>query len=79
MGKIIGSVIMFVLGLLFLLKPELVWKIEHSWDTKDGKPSDGYIIFLRCVGVFAIVVGIVSFIVYILYFDVICRTSLFFN
>ena len=54
-----------ILGLLLLLKPELIWKIKHSWDVKDGEPTNGYIIFFKCVGIYAIIVGIVLFIIYI--------------
>lgn len=54
-----------ILGLLLLLKPELIWKIKHSWDVKDGEPTNGYIIFSKCVGIYAIIVGIVLLIIYI--------------
>ena len=63
MWEIIGSIVIFIFGLLFF-KPELIWKIKHSWDVKDGEPTDGYIIFFKCVGIFAIVLGIILFIVY---------------
>ena len=66
MREIIGSIVIFIFGLLLIFKPKTIWKIKHSWDIKNGEPSDGYIIFSRCAGVFAIVVGIILFIVYIL-------------
>ena len=66
MREIIGSIAIFIFGILLIFKPKTIWKIKHSWDIKNGEPSDGYIIFSRCVGVFAIIVGIVLFIVYIL-------------
>lgn len=65
MWEIIGSIVIFIFGLLLFSKPELIWKIKHSWDVKDGEPTDGYIIFSKCVGIFAIVLGIILFIVYI--------------
>ena len=66
MWEIIGSIVIFIFGILLIFKPKTIWKIKHSWDIKNGEPSDGYIIFSKCVGVFAIVVGIILFIVYIL-------------
>lgn len=64
MWEIIGSIVIFIFGLLLIFKPKTIWKIKHSWDIKNGEPSDGYIIFSRCVGVFAVIVGIILFIVY---------------
>ena len=66
MWEIIGSIVIIIFGILLIFKPKTIWKIKHSWDIKNGEPSDGYIIFSKCVGVFAIIVGIILFIVYIL-------------
>ena len=30
MWEIIGSIVIFVFGLLLFFKPELIWKIKHS-------------------------------------------------
>lgn len=66
MLEMIGSIVIFIFGLLLIFKPKTIWKIKHSWDIKNGEPRDAYIIFSRCVGVFAVIVGIVLFIVYVL-------------
>ena len=63
MWEIILAIAIFILGLLLLVKSELVWKIRHSFDVKGGESTEGYIIFSRCIGVFAIIVGIVAFII----------------
>ena len=49
MWEIIGSIVIFIFGLLLLFKPELIWRIKHSWNVKDGEPTDGYIIFSKCI------------------------------
>ena len=65
MWDIIGLIVISMFGLLLLFKPELMWRIKHFWDVKDGEPTDSYIIFSKCVGISAIIVGIVLFIVHI--------------
>lgn len=49
MWEIIGSIVIFIFRLLLLFKPEIIWKIKHSWEVKDGEPTAGYIIFSKCV------------------------------
>ncbi len=60
---IIASILIIIMGFVSLFKPHVIWKIQHSLDVKNGEPTDGYLIFIRCVGVFAIVVGIIFLIV----------------
>ena len=39
--------------------------IGKHFDVKGGEPTEGYIIFSRCMGIFGIIVGIRVLIVYI--------------
>ena len=64
MREIVASIVIFILGLLLFVIPELVLK-KSSFDAKGGEPTEGYIIFFRFIGIFWILVGIVLFIVYI--------------
>lgn len=59
MKDIIYGVVFLILGLFFLLKPELCWKISHFLDTKGGEPSDYYLNVCKCSGIFLIVVGVI--------------------
>ncbi len=47
----IWLIVLFVLGLLMIMKPELLWKIEHLLSVKDGAPSDLYLSGMRLGGV----------------------------
>ena len=44
---------------LLYVKLELAWKIKFLFDVKGGEPTEGYIIFSRCMGIFGIMVLIV--------------------
>ena len=58
MSDIVIGIILFLGGLLMFFKPDIVWLIQHSWDTKGGEPTDSYLIYTKIVGVFFIIIGI---------------------
>ena len=39
----LSLIILFVLGIMMLFKPELLWKIEYFFTVKNGEPSDLYL------------------------------------
>ena len=53
------DVILIVLGITMLLKPEFLWKIEHMFTVKNGEPSDLYLFLMRIGGIFFAGAGIV--------------------
>lgn len=55
----IWLILLCVLGIMMVTKPELLWKIEHIFTVKNGEPSDLYITLMRLGGVFFIVVSII--------------------
>ncbi|MEG0020722.1 MAG: nickel ABC transporter permease [Oscillospiraceae bacterium] len=63
--KIVFYVLLLVisaLGLGLLIKPELMWKIDHFATVKNGGPTDFYLNFSRIAGVITLVVcGFVFF------------------
>ena len=61
----IQIIVLFLLGLLMLLKPELLWKIKHIFTVKQGEPSDLYIALLRIGGFFAVLSSILIAIFFI--------------
>lgn len=36
-------VILFVLGIMMVIKPEFLWKIEHIFTVKNGEPTELYL------------------------------------
>ena len=59
----IWPVILFLLGLLMLINPKLLWKIENCFTVKDGEPTDLYLTLMRLGGIFFIGAGFVVFVV----------------
>ena len=51
--------ILFVLGVLMICKPELLWKIEYMFTVKDGEPTELYITLMRLFGVFLVICSII--------------------
>ena len=55
----IAGIILCVIGLVFCVKPTLVWKIAESWKTeKSSDPSGRYMRALRIVSGAALGVGV---------------------
>ena len=42
----IWIVVLIILGLAMLLKPEILWKIENIFTVKNGEPTDLYFTFM---------------------------------
>ena len=59
MENMLISIIFLAVGILFMLKPDLIWRIEHFWDTEGGHPSDMFIRYIKLVGGIAIIIGAV--------------------
>lgn len=62
----IWIVVLIMLGLAMLLKPEVLWKIEHIFTVKNGEPTDLYLALLRLGGIFFIGASIIVLIVSIM-------------
>lgn len=48
-----------LLGIAMVGKADLLWKIEHFWDVKNGEPSELYIALMRVMGTFCIIGSII--------------------
>lgn len=55
----IWIVVLVLLGFAMLLKPEILWKIEHIFTVKNGEPTDLYLTLMRLGGIFFIGAGII--------------------
>ncbi|SFL36776.1 hypothetical protein SAMN03159341_105302 [Paenibacillus sp. 1_12] len=62
---VIVSILLFVFGLLMLIRPSLIWTITESWKSNDAtEPSDLYLWSTRFGGVMCTLVGIAAICVY---------------
>ena len=57
--KYVGLIALFVLGVLMVWKPELLWKIEHLYSVKGGEPTDFYLSKTRIGGVLFAVIAVI--------------------
>lgn len=55
----IWIVVLLLLGFAMLLKPEILWEIEHIFTVKNGEPTDLYLTIMRLGGIFLIGAGII--------------------
>lgn len=55
----IWIVVLLLLGFAMLLKPEILWKIEHIFTVKNGEPTDLYLTLMRLGRIFFIGAGII--------------------
>ncbi len=60
-----GLIFLYVLSILMIIKPKLLWKIENIFTVKNGEPTDFYITFLRINGVL-LLIGAVIVTIYLL-------------
>ena len=57
----IMGALLILLGVLYVLRPKLAWKISHwgkRWMYRDAEPTDGALILMRAAGVIGILVGV---------------------
>lgn len=60
------GIVMAILGLVMLIKPQLVYMFTESWKSNTpGEPSDLYLLNTRIGGGFLTVVGVIGVIVLI--------------
>ena len=59
----IWIIVLILLGLAMLLKPDILWKIEHIFTVKNGEPTDLYFTFMRIGGIFFLGAGIIVLVI----------------
>lgn len=57
--------LLFLLGLFMVAKPEILWKLEHFLTVKDGEPSDLYLALTRIGGALIMIISIILLVIYI--------------
>lgn len=65
--EIIAIAFLLISGIVMIVKPEFVWKVDHFFTVKDGEPTDLYIQYIRILGVVCILVAIIAEIVFLIY------------
>ena len=61
---IIAAFVFLVLGIVFLLKPDLVWHITEEWKSySSGDPSNLYLLSVRIGGVFLLIIAVAAAII----------------
>ena len=60
-----GLIFLYVLSILMIIKPKLLWKIDNIFTLKNCEPTDFYITFLRINGVL-LLIGAVIVTIYLL-------------
>ena len=57
-------ILLFLIGLVAVIWPDKLWKLEHFLTVKNGEPSEFYLAVSRVAGVFfmltAIICGLIS-------------------
>ncbi len=65
--KIIVGIIILVLGLLMLIRPDIIWKIEHFLSVKNGEPTEWYLAITRIIGLGFIFIAVFLTIVFLFF------------
>ena len=62
-GSVMAAIVVLIMGIINLTKPELAWKLQHLLTVRDGEPTEYYLISTRISGVICIIlsVGIMFF------------------
>lgn len=63
MKDIVYAIILFLFGLLFFLKPKLIWRIKNFGVTEGGEPNESFLRMVKFVGIWAIIIAIVIFVI----------------
>lgn len=59
----IWVILLIVLGSAMLIKPEILWRLEHMLTVKNGEPTELHLALMRIGGIFFAGAGIVVLIV----------------
>lgn len=60
-----GFIILLLLGIFMVWKPNLLWKVVHCLSVKDGEPTGFYLYVVKLVGAIGIVIAVVWAAVYL--------------
>lgn len=65
--EIIACVFLLASGLLMLISPDIVWKIEHYFSVQNGDPTDWYLAIVRIIGLVFMLIAIVGICIFFVF------------
>ena len=65
--EIIACVFLLASGLLMLIRPDVVWKIEHYFIVQKGEPTDWYLTIVRIIGLIFVFIAIVGTCIFLVF------------
>lgn len=65
--EILACMILLTSGILMLVKPDAVWKIEHHFAVQKGEPTDWYLAIVRIMGLVFIVIAVIAAFVFLVF------------
>ena len=57
-ARVIAGLILIALGVFYLLKPEIAWRLRYGWAVRDAEPSDLALGLARVAGGIACIIGV---------------------
>ena len=61
-GSVMAAIVVLIMGIINLTKPELAWKLKHLLTVRDGEPTEYFLVSARISGVV-----LVAFSVFVLF------------
>ena len=58
-------ILLFLIGLVAVIWPDKLWKLEHFLTVKNGEPSEFYLAVSRVAGVFFMLAAIICGLIFI--------------
>lgn len=55
----IAGLLLIIIGLCGLCRPEEMWHLREGWKFEDADPSEEAILWCRVVGVISIIIGLI--------------------
>ena len=57
-----SGILLLIVGIVVAKLPGMVWFFAVGWLIKDAEPSDSAIKFYRYIGIFLLIIGVISII-----------------
>ena len=57
-SQLLWPSLLIILGVAMVLKPKLLWRLEHCFSVRGGKPTDLYLALTRIGGLVFLLLGV---------------------
>lgn len=58
---------LLISGIVMIVNPMFVWKVDHYFTVRDGEPTDLYIQLVRILGVVCILVAVIGGLIFLIH------------